>query len=537
MKLYIKLRKNIKYFIIIVGLFVNQACTTDLEAVVYSDIIPSNFYQNEKQLASAISVAYTPLYNNWFDIHDLQDAPTDQTTMPIRVNGGWNDGGSWPRLMNHDFRPNYQAFENVWNQYYSGVGTCNRLIEIIKENVSPDAPSISEIKVLRAFYYLKLLDLFGDIPIVTKFKDAAALPFQSTPSEVFSFIESELLESIPNLTENKNKSYAKVNKWVAYTILADLYLNAERFGAGPHYDEAAEAANMVINGGEYSLESGYFKNFRVHNETSSENIFVIPFEDVNAGGLRIWTRGLHQSARPTFGLPKAPFGGYSIQENFYNSFEENDLRRGMFISGQQYTIEAGPKWSDTKGFYYTDPDPAYELVDCKEDVKRMLPEELLEEPIDCSIFITPEITLSTARGIALYREGARYGKYEIELNPVNRDMSNDFVLYRYAEILLIRAEALFRVGNNGEALNYVNMVRERAGVAPLNILTENDLYSEWKKELAIELHARPITIRFGHWEDSWFLKEANPSEMYKRFYPIPTSQLQANTNLVQNIGY
>jgi len=83
----------------------------------------------------------------------------------------------------------------------------------------------------------------------------------------------------------------------------------------------------------------------------------------------------------------------------------------------------------------------------------------------------------------------------------------------------------------------VNQIRNRAGLEPLTELTEDDLYWEIKKELAIENHARAITIRFGHWEDGWFLKEPNPSETFKRFYPIPAEQLQANVNLQQNPGY
>lgn len=516
-----------------------HSCNNDLESEVYSNIVSENFYQNDTQIAAAASVAYTPLYNAYWQTHALQGTTTDQTTVPIRVNNGWNNGGQWPRLMKHDFIPNEPFLNIVWNRYFGGVAACNRIIEIFQEYLEPDSPQISELRSLRAYYYLKLVDLFGYVPVQTSFSEASSSPEQSTPSETFAFIEKELLESIPNLSEEKNTTtYAKVNKWVAYSILTDLYINAERFNAGSHYTEAAEAANEIINSGLYSLESGYFKNFRINNQDSNENIFVIPFDKNNATGLNIWSRALHQSARPTFNLAGLPYGGFSIQEDFYNSYSSEDKRRGMFITGQQYTIEAEPQWSDTEGFFYANPQEQFELIDCTEDYNRMLPEELEEEPIDCSVFISTDIDLSSARGIALYREGARYGKYEIELNSGTRNYSNDYVLYRYAHILLLRAEALYKSGGDTvEALQLVNMVRQRAGIESLSSLSEDLIYWELKKELATENHARPTTIRFGHWEDAWFLKPANPGEEYKRFYPIPTSQLQANPNLQQNPGY
>ena len=523
-------------FFAILSAFFNQSCS-DIEAEVFSEISPDSFYQNDVQLAAAAASAYTPLYGYWGSFEE-QDITTDQSTCPIRSNGGWNDGGLWPRLMQHNF--NERDFVNgEWNRYFGGVASCNRLIEIFTQNVGVDAPINSELRALRAFYYFKLLDLFGNVPLESRFAEADSAPQQASASEVFNFIETELLESIPNLRDDKNiETYGKVNKWVAYTVLADLYINAERFGAGAHYQEAADAASAVINSGVYSLEAGYFKNFRVDNESSNENIFIIPFDKNTAQGLNIWSGALNQSARPTFGLAGMPWGGFSIQEDFYKAFEENDKRRGMFIVGQQYTIEGGPTWSDSDGFFYSNPATEFKLIDCSEDFDSAPVLMLAEKPIDCNVFITPEINLSTGTNLAYYKEGARYGKYEIELNSGQRNYSNDFAIYRFSHVLLTRAEGLLRQDSgSAEALNLVNQVRERAGLDPLATLTENDLYWELKKELAMENHARPITIRFGHWEDAWLMKEANPSETYKRFYPIPQEQLQSNVNLSQNPGY
>jgi len=519
-----------------------QSCEDNLEAEIYSEITPDNFYQNELQLAAAASAAYTPLYGYWGN-HELSDLPSDQSTVPVRSNGGWNDGGLWPRLMRHEF--NARDFVGGrWNTFFEGVGNCNRLIEIFTPQVGADAPIIFELKTLRAFYYYQLLSFFGNIPIETEFAGADPSPEQSSAPEVFEFIEQELLQSIDNLKEEKNIStYGKINKWVGYTLLAQLYLNAERFDAGPHYQEAADAAAVVINSGIYNLETGYFKNFKVNNEDSNENIFVVPYDQQNATGFVAWVQSLNQSARPTYDLANQPWGGFTIQTEFYEAFEEEDNRKGMFIVGQQYTIEAQPTWSDIEGFFYANPQEEFQLVDCTEDFNRLTESEKTEMeaagiPVDCNIKIRPEYIITADRGIAPYEDGAKYGKYEIELHQRNPQMSNDFVIYRLGEVILMRAEALWRMNpGDGEALSLVNQIRMRAGLEPLSKLTEDDLYWETKKELAIENKAREITIRFGHWQDGWFLKPANPEETYKEFYPIPADQLQSNVNLEQNPGY
>lgn len=532
--------KYITSIFLIIGAFIFHSCG-DLEADVFDEITPETFYNNDVQIAAALSAAYTPLYSYW-GYHSLSELTTDQSAVPIRSNGGWNDGGLWPKLVRHEF--NERDFVGGdWNRGFNGVGACNRLIEIIADNVGPDAPAIDELKALRAFYYYRLLDQFGNIPIVTSFSEADASPQQSSAPEVFAFVEQELLSTIPNLTEDKNIStYAKMNRWVAYTLLAELYINAERFDVEPHYQEAADAANEVINSGKYSLESGYFANFRINNEGSNENIFVIPFDKNNATGFNLWSGSLNQSARPTFNFSGQPWGGFSFQEDFYNAFDENDKRRGIFIVGQQYTIEAQPTWSDSEGFFYALPDEQFQLSDCTEDFNRLTEDELAEEldgqPEDCNIFITPSMPVTQDRGIVKYESGTKYGKYELELNSVVRNMSNDWPIFRFAHVLLIRAEALWRMSNgNAEALTLVNQIRDRAGLDALTTLTEDDLYWEFKKELALEMHARSITIRYGHWEDAWFQKDANPGEEFKRFYPIPAVQLQANVNLNQNPGY
>jgi hypothetical protein len=399
---------------------------------------------------------------------------------------------------------------------------------------------VAELRALRAFYYYVLLDLFGNVPIETGFATADPSPSQSSPAEVFSFIESEMLAAIPSLSEDKGSTYAKMNKWVAYTVLAKMYLNANNYNSGDQWQKAADAANQVINSSAYTLESGYFANFRINNEGSQENVFVVPYDNVNTGGsFMITGRYTHQSVTATFDYPNGTsWGGVSIQEDFYNAFDPNDKRLGMFFMGQQYTSSAGPGWDDEIGFFYANPQDQFRLIDCAEDRDRFVGvlDQLPAYASDCNVVITPGFDF-TADGRCSYENGARCAKWEFAPGaPESNRRSNDYAIFRYAHVLLIRAEALWRTNpGSDEALMLVNQIRDRAGIDPLTQLTTETLMREFQQELCMENHARTILIRYGRWQDPWFEKPATDAS--RLLYPIPLLQLQANTNLSQNPGY
>ena len=521
---------------------INLSC--EVEPEIYSEVLPEEFFQTPEQLSSATAVAYIPLGRHWELTQNSSELLSDVATVAVRSNNGWDDGGVWPRLMSHDFTPDLAFVGDAWYWYSQGVSTCNRLIEVVSNAAGADSPGVAELRALRAFYFYNILSMYGNIPIESRFADADPNPSQVSPQEAFNFLETELLESVDKLTESKGSdAYGKVNKWVGYSILTDLYLNSERITGVPKWQQAADAANVVINGGGYSLTSGYFANFRERNEGSTENIFVIPYEKNIFNGFVVRMQALHQSAVGTFDLTSAPWGGYAFQTEFYESFEDKDYRKGMFIVGQQYTSKAGPNWSDTAGFNYANPSDEYILSNCIEDFDNYggFQDQLVG---GCDIFITPDYTEIDGR--YPYRHGPRYGKYELRVGE-DIDISNDFPIYRLAGVLLARAEALYRLNSgNAESLVIVNQIRARAGLDGLSSLTEDDLYHEIKKELALEGFSRPITIRFGHWEDDWFLKgkgsskgqpSINKSDTYRRFHPIPLFAMQANPNLVQNPGY
>ncbi|MDF1694627.1 MAG: RagB/SusD family nutrient uptake outer membrane protein [Saprospiraceae bacterium] len=485
----------------------------------FSDVIPAEeYFVNEDAFISALGSAYTTLYSicNHGQLFSLQEVSSDEVCVPHR-GPDWEDGGQWLRTHKHEFFDGEGVFNNVWGWAYGGISNCNRLIATFEENANEQSDAfIAELKTLRAYYYLVLVDVFGNVPLVTTFDVPEDFkPSTESRSNIYAFIETELLANVPLLSRNVDQTtYARMNYYVGQAMLAQLYLNAEEYNGSAEYAKAVAACDEIINGGGYSLESNYFNNFAVNNDGSKENIFVIPYDAVNAGGFNLVQMTLHYESQKTFSTVDQPWNGYCSLADFYNSFEEDDVRitgggrgYGVLLNGPQFALD-GSRLVDGADSYYEDTDGR-------------------------DVNFNPE--LNELEPGAHRDGGARLSKYEYEVGTQNT-MNNDFALYRYGEILLNKAEAMWRMNSGSqEALDLVNMIRERAGVAPFASLTEDNFLAERGRELCFETKRRTDLIRFGKWGDAWWAK--NESSPEKKLMPIPADQIALNPNLSQNPGY
>lgn len=502
--------------------FSAQSCT-NLDERPFSELTDSTFPTTEEQFISALGAAYTSLYGwgNHGSYFSLQEVSSDEAAVPQR-GSDWYDGGVWLRVHRHEYNKDEDPVRNGWNFCYSGISTCNRvvalfesLVEERKVSAEQAAAFIGEVKVLRSIYYLWLLDAYGNVPIVTSFANAEPNPPTKSRAEVFAFVEKELKDNVPNLSKNVDGStYARINYYVGQTLLAKLYLNAEVYTGTARWADAAAACDEVINSGVYSLEGNYFTNFNVRNETSKENIFVIPYDRNQAQGFNLAAMTLHYSSQETFDLTFQPWNGYCTLQEFYESYENGDIRkgeygnqkvRGNFLAGPQYKSNGVDRILDSSA---DDPDGA---------------------PVD----FTPELNVLEPNA---YRQaGARIGKFEF-VSGTTENLDNDFPLLRYADVILMKAEALWRQDSgSSEALTLTNQIRERAGVSGFSVLTPADLLAERGREMFFEGWRRQDLIRFGKYNDPWAFKPA--SDPCKNLYPIPGEQIQANPNLNQNPCY
>jgi len=356
-----------------------------------------------------------------------------------------------------------------------------------------------------------------------------------------------------------------MNYWAGKHLLAILYLNAEVYTGTAQWQNALNAANEIIGSGLYSLESDYFVNFNEDNAASSEFIFAIPYDQVFFTGFTLSMRTLHYGSQETFNLTAQPWNGYVSLEEFYNSYDDTDLRkgqagtvdgpstvRGNFIAGYQYKADGKTPITDAN---WEQPNP---------DRVPPLEGDPDGEWINFGNIGSGQPTVNELGPQSYRQSGVRIGKWEFALGGTD-NMSNDRAVFRYGHVLLIAAEASWRISNNAadaEALALVNELRQRANQGlfvtldgVLSFETSEggastpggELFNEMGREMFAESWRRTDLIRWGYFTevDKWAPPFNNPGDIiksgtaasYTTIFPIPREQLEAGSNLVQNPGY
>ena len=521
------------------------ACT-ELEDTNYHAIVGDGFQPTGEDLAALLASAYIPwrqTFLQWNGVARSQMLTADEDVIPARPNG-WVDGGIYKRLHQHAWTSDEDNVVQGWNRTYVGINACNRVLYQLENGIDlgdqHDA-IVSELKVLRASYYYILVDLFGNVPLITQFDvPDGYLPDQASRKEVYEFIVKEITDNIDNLSETVGgELYGRFNKWAAYALLAKMYLNAEVFSDGAHteWEKCVEACDKIIESGKYALESKQSQCFITNNENSCESIFALVFDetyvtDWNAFDYHLYS--LQPANQQTYNFESAPWGGVCAIPQYVDSFDPDDARlESTFIKGQQYTF-FGDVLYCTLGSYSGQP-LAY----------------INEVP---SIDESEEV------------HGYRWGKFEYATGITNR-LSNDFPVFRYADVLLMKAEALLRNGKADDAAAIVTDVRRRNfttneakatvtgdqlqaetcykyGRADNTTTTTSDVsvikYGRMLDELGWEFsqegRRRQDMIRFGAFTTmDWFSHTA--SDATKNLFPIPNAQLLINNKLKQNPGY
>jgi len=419
----------------------------------------------------------------------------------------WDDGGKWRVLHQHAWTNTTEAINSMWSRYYKGVGEANQLLEGLGEATDEaGAATLAKIRIMRAYYYYLLIDNYGDVPYVTTFSDAEEQPSATPRAQIWEAIVQEVEESIPQLTSSAAKN--AVSRGMAYALLAKLYLNAEVYTGtsdNNYWVQAQAACDFIIDSLNYTLEADPLAPFITENSASPENIFTIPFDEDTYQGFNLHMRTLHYSNNLTFKMTAGPWNGCAIQYDHYNTFEDGDIRKEEgFLVGQQFTFEGQP---------ITDEVATAPLV-----IDPYIPAIQMD-----LTYTYPEIRMS----------GARVVKFEIATGA-KANLSNDFPLFRLADIYLMRAEAQMRQDNwipDNESLALVNQIRSRANVDEWSAgeLTEESLLAERGREMFFEGHLRQDLIRFGEFNKAWWEKDASSED--RNTFPIPQWVLDANPNL------
>jgi hypothetical protein len=370
----------------------------------------------------------------------------------------------------------------------------------------------NEARFLRAYSYYHGMDLFGSFPFTTEATaaDGSELPSFRTRAELFSFIEAELLAVENELPAPAATEYGRAGQGAVWMTLAKLYLNAEVYTGTPRYDDVITFTNKVINGG-----------YSVNTSLPYRNSFLADNDSNGAQSEFIWTANYDGARTQTFGgttfLSHAPVGGD--------------------MNAADYGLDSG--WGGIR----TTP----QFVE-------LFPGE--ENSLDGrENFFTAGQTKSIAN-VGRFKDGFAVIKFQ-NLTSTNNPgvnltfVSTDFPVYRLADAYLMYAEATIRGGaggSTGDAIGYINTLRMRAyGNTSGNItagqLNLDFILDERARELHWEGHRRQDLVRFnqftsnGVWEWKGNVQSGTTTPAFRNLYPVPTTQLRLNSNLIQNPGY
>lgn len=485
-----------------------------LDKNVYNDVPAENFYQTPEQITAGVSPIYTAMTPLQTDgVFQANEATSDEMIVPTR-GGDWFDGGKWQALWKHAFTPDVLTFNDAWGNLSTGISKANFILDVL--NNLPNKPAnlnnvIAEVKVMRDYYLFYLMDMYGNVPLVTDFKTDPSKVGTVARKDVYAFLISDLTANVPLLPVKAANNYGHMTRHGGFMLLAKLYLNAQVYTGTPEWAKAGVVLDSVINSGLYSLQPIFLDNFAVSNDASVENIFVIPFDKINIPGNQIEAYSLNYNSQFTYDLLGQPYNGFSAPRAFYNSFTDADARKKMFMIGQQYSSAGAP---------------------------------LTDKGTGLKVIISPYINELSNPADSFKFAGARSIKYAPEAGSFPNS-SNDGVRFRLGDALLMKAEADLHLGNTGNALTLVNQIRTRAGIpnwGPADLNYDN-LLAERGREMAWEGWRRNDLIRFEvatgtkYWTGARLPGKTQDPDTHTFIFPIPNLQIISNPLLKQNPGY
>ena len=456
--------------------------------------------------------------------------------------GGYYDSGTYAHQALHCSSPN-DASIGWYDDVTAGITKANTILEELGSGAS--AQMKAPARAIRAYYTWILMDNYGDTPILDKVQSEGSVVPRSSRKEVAEWIESELNDIIPALTDDVTENtYGKPTKWMAEALLAKLYINwpvytAESVdqydaatAANPKLDACIAACDDIINSGKFNLGSvDYLHKFSYDNGWKVEDfIYAIPYDAINRQGM--------QYARPrTFkDMKKMLPNVYGSTDKFTQSFGGNmvvtpefaklfsldgDIRNLSILRGDVYVRDPKTLRPTTEPFMYKG-----NQVHFTEDITLAKKDNTIEVGNDANA----------------YQQGCHSIKWFTTPADYNngRNQSNDLPIFRYADILLMKAEALTRQGSSG-AKALFNQIRSYAGAPTIaNEPTLQEIYDERGREFFDENWRRNDMIRFGHYEDEFFphykdFPDANFDKRH-RIFPVPQNTINLN-GWEQNPGY
>ncbi len=574
---------SFKYMVAAGAIALAAGACTNLDETLYDQVGSQNYYNTKNDVIRAV---FRPFEHAFWSIqsrHVLNELTADQLITPTR-DGWWDDGGKWRKLHYHQWNVEDGGdAQTEWNGCFQGIGQCNYVIEDMQKlgaekfGFSQDEFDnlAAQCRALRAWFYLRLLDAFRNVPLSVSFNDMSLNSVgQVDPEIVFEFIESELKDCIELLAQKPGLgTQANIQgQWTkagAAALLVRLYLNAEVYVGEDRYNDCAKVAQDILDGvyGPYAVADRWDEAFDWNNDTSDEVIFGFPADQGYTywhyqGDTYWWTvpararyyfgdakckAGDHNckyAASPsydlngelytyTLGMPVQNFRKYPGDERMKLYRNLGDSRReGMFIYGYLEYIDDNGATKRVRA-----PESPYDLYirDAVGKFQSLAPEKW---PTDKNS--------SLPNGD--HNSGWHFAKYPFYSDADAHQMESDFTEIRLPEVIYALAECKLRSGRKGEAAALLNSVRKRnypvenlqdvlyqpEGKVELN---EKEMLDEWGREFFAEGRRRIDLISFGVFCSGRWWDKAPDADRHYEIFPIMRPILDANVDLVQNPGY
>ena len=581
---------NIKLIALFSFIWLFASCT-DLNEVVLDEVLGNN----ASNPAGALAAAYDRLGDGTFTDHgaifSLQEYTTDEAILPTR-GSDWGDGGKWRDMHEFTWKSDNAVVGNNWNLLTNGITRSLTAIQSIEESSIPQKKLFSaEAKALLAYYLYTTLDLYGQTPYRDPMNPNAPLQILKADTQIDQLI-TDVEALIPDLASmgEQQTHHGRFTKEAAYGFLATMYLNRavfkDRFnanssfnfsepavsGGGTDMDRVIYYTSLLINSGKYSLESDYFKNFARDNENGKELIFAISqkIDYIRNGSNSFAYVSMERNQRTS--AANRGTNAACITPEFYATWDGNhddprfqqhyQYADGTWFmnDGTDVSVPATdivPKSTNLPWFHFNRgiqaglqygpillPSGSLEMVGNRIKVSPLY----MEKSTTTRMNFTPSLTFKNpAQAVFAQNEinqGARVFKYEFDPEGGNGNSNVDIPLFRLGGMYTMRAEAYFRKGSTGLAMDDLNKLRtsrKRESLyasAPGKALTSLDatqLYNEIGFELYWELYRRPQMIRFGKFDLPGTAKAA--SQPFRRVFPIPQSTIDVTKEFKQNQGY
>ena len=535
-------------FLLTAGLFaVTLASCTDLE------VAPSSQYTEDPSKNSGVDpmiVVEAKMADVYFHLAgtfgrrymEAQCLASDEFTA-LAFDGGYYDDGTYAHQALHNSFAT-DASLDWYSELTSGITKANTILEELGSGASVQMTAPA--RAMRAYFTWILMDSFGDTPILEKVPADGEVVPRSPRKEVAEWIEKELVEIIPSLTEDVTENtYGKPTRWMAEALLAKLYINWAVYTAESvdQYD-AATAANQklddciaacddIIQSGKFNLGSvDYLHKFSYDNSWKVEDfIYAMPYDAIDRQGFQYarprsfkQLKGMVPNVYGSADQFTQSFGGNMVvTPEFVKLFSlEGDIRNLCILRGDVFIRDPKTLRPTNSPFMYKDKQVHF---------------------TDNITLIKQDNTIDVGNDDNAIQQGAHSIKWFITPGDYNngRNQSNDLPLFRYADILLMKAEALARLGQSG-ARDLFNQIRAYAGAPQIaGDPTLQDIYDERGREFFDENWRRNDMIRFGHFEDEFFphyknFPDANFDKRH-RIFPVEQEMLDLNPGWTQNPGY